>query len=429
MSFTPTAYQLVSMASGARRFDSDGWTLKFEDEPPSLLRAEYRHKQLNVREELEGIYRFADWLPIRRVLKGSSAPVSYRSRALAEALKLDNLWITFSGWWPKKGAGMHTSTFKECEAYSVCARMGEDFPKILVVASAGNTARAFARVCSDNQIPLLLFVPQDNLDALWFDQPVSDCVRLVSPVSGGDYSDAIHLSTVAVAGSDKFVAEGGALNVARRDGMGTTVLSAALEIGRIPDAYFQAVGSGTGAIAAWEAALRLEADGRFGHNAMRLMISQNEPFTPLADSWHADSRELIIDDDNRARRLVEQVAAKVLTNRRPPWALPGGLYDALKATGGTLLTVSNEEAAAAGEQFRRLEGCDINPAAAVAAASLGKAAAAGLLKRDEVIMLNITGGGAEKIAAERSLHHLSPAALIELDTPDAEIAALCEGLF
>jgi len=35
-------------------------------------------------------------------------------------------------------------------------------------------------------------------------------------------------------------------------------------IGRIPDFYFQAIGSGTGAIAAWEANLRFLADGRFG---------------------------------------------------------------------------------------------------------------------------------------------------------------------
>ena len=57
------------------------------------------------------------------------------------------------------------------------------------------------------------------------------------------------LNPPTVAGWDGFIAEGGAKNVARRDGMGTTVLSAVTTIGEIPDAYFQAVGSGTGAIA------------------------------------------------------------------------------------------------------------------------------------------------------------------------------------
>jgi cysteate synthase len=69
--------------------------------------------------------------------------------------------------------------------------------------------------------------------------------------------------------------------------MATTVLSAVTTIGQIPEYYFQAVGSGTGAIAAWEANLRLIEDGRFGTNKMKLMVSQNSPFIPLYDAWKA----------------------------------------------------------------------------------------------------------------------------------------------
>jgi cysteate synthase len=36
------------------------------------------------------------------MLKGSSAPVTYKSEGLAEKLGLTNLWITFSGYWPEK---------------------------------------------------------------------------------------------------------------------------------------------------------------------------------------------------------------------------------------------------------------------------------------------------------------------------------------
>ena len=131
---------------------------------------------------------------------------------------------------------MTTCSFKETEAYSVCGRFDESAGRILVVASAGNTARAFAKVCSENNIPLLLSVPEDNLDALWFEEPLNDCVKLIAAQKGGDYFDAIHLSNVALK-SGRFIAEGGAKNVARRDGMATTVLSAAAFIGRIPDYY------------------------------------------------------------------------------------------------------------------------------------------------------------------------------------------------
>jgi cysteate synthase len=429
MSFRPTAYELVSVATGTRRPDRDGWTLRFPDETPSLIRAEYASKQLKVRDDLEGLYRFADWLPLRRTLRGSAAPVTYRSEGLAKELGLNHLWITFNGWWPEKGAAMRTGTFKECEAYSVCGRMDDDFDRILVVASAGNTARAFARVCSDNNIPLLLFIPRDNLDALWFDEPIRDNVKVVCPEAGGDYFDAIRMSNAVVAGSEKFIAEGGAANIARRDGMATTVLSAVTAIGRIPDAYFQAVGSGTGAIAAWEAAIRFQDDGRFGKNRMRLMVSQNSPFIPMADSFAADSRDFLVADDDTARSQVGEVDAKVLTNRRPPWGIPGGLYDALKATGGSVLTASNAEAADAGERFLKTEGIDIDVAAKVAVASLYKAAASGAVKRDETVMLNITGGGALRFQAEHELHQLKPSVVLPLNAPDGDILRSSAALF
>ncbi len=425
----PTEYSLVSVASGSRRADEGGWTLDFPNEAPSLIRAEYAQKKLKLRDDLGGLYRFADWLPIRRILEGSAAPVTYRSEGLGEELGLKNLWITFNGWWPEKGAGMQTGTFKECEAYSVCARMSEDFGKILVVASAGNTARAFARVCSDNHIPLLLFVPEDNLNAMWFHTPLHDCVKLISPESGGDYFDAIHMSNMAVAGSGRFIAEGGVKNVARRDGMGTTVLSAATTIGRIPDFYFQAVGSGTGAIAAWEAAIRLEADGSYGPNRMKLMVSQNAPFVPMRDSWKADSREFLIADDDAARSQVAEVNAKVLTNRRPPWSIPGGLYDALKAAGGEVFGASNEEASRAAERFLQLEGNDISPAAAVAVASLFQAVKEKSVSSEDCVMLNITGGGMERFKSENEIHIAEPSAVLKLDASDDEIVKVSESLF
>lgn len=127
-------------------------------------------------------------------------------------------------------------------------------------------------------------------------------------------------------------------------GWAQTVLSAVLAIGRIPDYYFQAVGSGTGAIAAWEANLRLIGDGRYGSHKMKLMVSQNAPFTPMYDAWKAGSRSLLPMDDSFARRQVEIILAKVLSNRKPPYGIVGGLYDALVDSAGDILISTNEEA-------------------------------------------------------------------------------------
>lgn len=412
-------YVLKSIASG-NTFNDKGWTLDAENEDqPTLIRAIYNKKQIEVGDLSEGLYRFEDWLPIDRRLKGSYAPITYKSEGLAKELGLSNLYITFSGYWPEKGIKMSTCSFKETESYSVAARLNPEEKRVLVVASAGNTARAFAKVCSDNNIPLLLCVPKDNIDALWFEEPIKDNVKLIVAESGGDYFDAIHLSNVACEMEDYFP-EGGAKNVARRDGMATTTLSAVTHIGKIPNYYFQAVGSGTGAIAAWEANLRLIEDGRFGNNKMKLMISQNKPFVPIHDAWYADSRAILPMDDDTARKEVEEITAKVLSNRKPPYPIIGGLYDAMKDAGGEVLLATNEELKKAGELFLKTEGNDIHPASAVAAATLIASANDGSIDKDAIIMLNITGGGEERFKSEHELHYLKPVLEFPVN-PDKEM--------
>lgn len=426
-------YKLKTIATG-RVFEDNGWTL---DDPesitPSLVRAEYSARQITFGPQDQGVYRFSDWLPIGRTLKGSCAPITYKSEALAGELGLDNLYITLSGYFPKIGARMSTCSFKETEAYSVCGRIDGADRRVLVVASAGNTARAFARVCSDNDIPLLLCVPEDNLAALWFERPIKPCVQLVSVASGADYFDAIDVGNMAVTLA-RYYAEGGAKNIARRDGMGTTMLSATEFIGRIPDYYFQAVGSGTGAIAAWEANLRIIADGRFGSHKCRLIVSQNAPFLPMYDAWQQDSRALLPFDDDTARAQAGVIDAKVLSNRRPPYSLSGGMYDAIKDSGGQVVKADNAAGAAACDMFLRLEGVDINPAAGIALATMIDYVKAGKLDPKSVVMLNITGAGEQLLKSEivergGVIHYLKPTIVFPHPLPSqVEVTAALDAL-
>lgn len=426
--FKPTAYTLRCVAT-ERTFEDTGWVLEDKEcEEPSLVRAIYDKKELELKGDEWGFYTFCDWLPIKRLLKGSAAPVTYRSEGLAKHLGLENLYITLNGYSPRHGAKMTTGSFKETEAYSVCGRIDAQEKRILVVASAGNTARAFAKVCSENNIPLLLSVPADNLSAMWFEKPINPCVKLISCEKGGDYFDAIHLGDLALK-SPRFYAEGGAKNVARRDGMATTVLSAATTIGRIPDYYFQAVGSGTGAIAAWEANMRLIEDGKYGNNVMKLMVSQNAPFVPMYDAWRADSRAMLPYDADKARRDVAIIDAKVLSNRKPPYGIKGGLYDALKATNGEILVATNFQARKAAKLFEELEGVDIHPAAAVATATLIKAVQDGKVEKDATIMLNITGAGEQAFKSSHETYTLEPSKIFPLNATAEEVIECVESLF
>ncbi len=359
----------------------------------SLLRTDYTSKRLNLKD-LPGIWRFYDWLPVKGIIpEASGGPVTYRSTGLAKELGLKNLYISFSGYWPEREARMLTCSFKDLEAPPTMQRLRErgDSPT-LVVASAGNTARAFAQVASITGQPLVLFVPEKALHRMWITvergQVTLVCVK-------GDYYDAIVVAE-KVQSRKGFVPEGGARNIARRDGMGTVMLDAASIIGQIPEHYFQAVGSGTGGISAWEAAMRLIEDGRFGSRLPRLRLAQNVPNAPIYYAWTG------VEPEPSSPDMFDDV----LFNRRPPYSIPGGVKDALDATGGQVYGITDKEAAGAKRLFEESEEIDILNAPAIAIAALAQAAQSGTVSPDSIILLNITGGGVSRLKEDFSLNAL-----------------------
>jgi cysteate synthase len=383
----------------------------------SLLRTEYCRRRLHL-APYTGIFRYLCWLPVTRPLLPSGGPVTFAATGLACELGLTNLSISFSGYSPEHHASLATGSFKELEALPTMQRLSELGNKIPVIASAGNTGRAFAGISAQYKKPVVVIVPAYALPQIWTTTPAHD-VFLVAV--DGDYTDAITVSA-ALAAVTECVPEGGAKNVARRDGMGTVMLDAAVTLSRMPDHYFQAVGSGTGAIAAWEAALRLIGDGRYGTALPRLHLAQNRPFTPLVSAWQQRRRQINPEIDMPdASNAIQAVMSPVLTNRKPPYAIAGGLFDALCATDGRMYAVSNEEGRKAAQLLHDTEGIDPDPAAAVATAALLQAAETGAVGRDDLILLNITGGGYDRIREDYTLYPLEASAMAIPDEP-------CDGL-
>ncbi len=387
----------------------------------SLLRADYYEKKLELREQ-PGIGRFHSWLPVREELTTEAGPITYKSEALARELGISNLYIGFSGYWPEKEAFIKTCSFKELEAHPTMQFLKETGGKAIVLASAGNTGRAFAHVSALTGTDVYIVVPESGIPKLWLPEEPTDSVHLIRMAPGNDYTDAINLAG-RLAKLPGMVSEGGARNVARRDGMGTVMVDAAVTIGKMPDHYFQAVGSGTGGISVWEAALRLQADGRFGLKLPNLQLSQNLPFAPMYRAWEAGRREIVPElDMPDAKQQIAETYASVLTNRAPPYAVNGGLYDALTDTAGTMYGITREEAMEAKKLFETLEGIDILPPSAVGAASLLKAVDAGKVAKDEVILLNIAGGGFERLKEDLTPIPIAPVATAK--NPDVPLEDL-----
>jgi cysteate synthase len=239
----------------------------------------------------------------------------------------------------------------------------------------------------------------------------------------GDYTDSISIAE-RISAAEGFVAEGGARNVARRDGMGTVVLESATKMKTLPQHYFQAVGSGTGGIAAWEASARLINDGRFGTRLPHLHLAQNLPFVPMVKAWEDGRRNITEKDIENAEETIPSVFADVLTNRNPPYGIVGGLYDAMTACGGSMYGVSNKEAHDAEKLWKNYENAIPDPAASVALAALVQAIDAGKIEKDDRILLNMTGGGRDRVTEDIDLETIRPFASVEKDIDDDELMGI-----
>jgi cysteate synthase len=387
----------------------------------ALLVTEYRDQQL-VERAINGVWRF-NWLPVHEPSLRQPGPVVYRSEKLGKVFGLEQLYIAFNGYWPEKRALLETCTFKEFEAAVVLQNARENGIEGLIVASAGNTARAFAHLSAVTGFPVVIVVPRMCLMEMWYLEPSSSVLTLA--VADGDYADSIDVAK-RIAAARGFPFEGGVKNIAKRDGLGIVMLEAVSKIGRLPDHYVQAVGSGTGAIGAWEMSERFVRDGRFGSRLPAFHLGQNLPFAPMLHAWEKGSRDLFPED--LKPELISRITTRVLSTRYPAYTVQGGVFDMLTATGGRMYGVRNEAVYASMETFFESEGVDIVPASGVAVATLSEAVQSGDIGRDETVLLNITGGGETRLGKDKKTYTVVPK-FISKNITDKEIEELlCHGL-
>lgn len=368
----------------------------------------------------QGAARALDWMPCA-YLPGGGGPVTLRTPRLAHEVGLEDLIVSFNGYWPEQGGACRSGTFKEYEALVTLQRLREFGHSRLVLASAGNTGRAFAQLFQRSGVQLILVVPQSQLHSIWLCDPPDEDSLILLGVAEGDYLAAIQLAE-RICRLTGFQPEGGARSIARRAALALPVVEAVMTQALIPEHYVQAVGSGTGGIAAHEAALRFGAAGTFPRQGMRLHLAQNEPFTPMVKAFQRGSRTIDPVQDGGLACEAMATWATMLTNRQPPYGVAGGVYDVLKASGGMMWGVSQDEARSAQACFERFEGIDIEPEGGVALAALRQAVQRGQIGRHDTVLLNITGGGVGRLRASQPVHQ-APFQTVAPDCSDRELLA------
>lgn len=366
----------------------------------ALVVSEYL-EPLTLAGDVRHFASYASWLPYRNVL-GIPGPqmACIRADALGGAIGASDLWVAVSGYSPRLGSTFLTGTFKECEAIGVLNRVREQTDKILVVSSAGNAGRAFLELGASYNEPAIVVLPERAMPNITRAE-LPDRAPLLVLLRDAYYPDAIRLVDRAIERfPDTLVREGGCYNTARRDSMGVPFLRAVQAMGGLPDRYVQAVGSGTGAIAAWDSAQRLQAFGLVPKQPMSMLLVQNTPFTPMVDAWRDGKRDVAPMPEAIMREKLAQSYARVLSNANPPYAVRGGVHDVLVASGGTMCAVANDEIIAAQKLAANLLGFEPCDAAAAALAGLIRSIRDGVVGRDERVLLHLTGGGLDELARD-----------------------------
>ena len=379
----------------------DNYTLHHTD--GALLRAEFSGP-ITV-QPLKGVWKYLDWIPTSTSNEYVAGTTTYKAEALGEALGMSNLWVTFHGYWPEKGAMCPTGSFKDMEAVPTIQRLHDHGCTGLICASAGNTARGFTHFCGLADMPLIVVVGKDHGHRIWTKAGhPTDSVKVVV-VEDGDYYDAKNVAKGIAKELTGWQMEGSVHNVARRDGIGSLILDAAFTIGSMPEHYFQGIGGGPGPIGVHEMAERLIASGQFEGPAPRQHLSQNVEHSPIHNAWQAKRDHLVAEDF--PPHDVE-VYSDYLMNKGPAYGQVGGVHDILKASNGQTYIVEGEVAKVAKTLFESIEGIDIMTPGAVALASLQQALASGEIQHDAVTVLNISGGGVERMKQEHETTIVEP---------------------
>ena len=100
-------------------------------------------------------------------------------------------------------------------------------------------------------------------------------------------------------------------------------------------------------------------------------------------------------------------------NTAPAYSIIGGVYDILNKSNGETYAITEKEAIAAKNLFESIEGIDIMTPSAVSTASVIKAIELGNVKKEDYVLLNISGGGVARLSAEQELKQAEPWILVD----------------
>jgi threonine synthase len=270
-------------------------------------------------------------------------------------------------------------------AVSMCAELGV---RKVAIPSAGNAAGAMAAYAAAAGIEAHIFMPRDVPQANFIECSVAGArVTLVD----GLISDAARMV------AERKDAEGW-FDVStlkepyRIEGKKTMGYEVAEQMSwQLPDVIFYPCGGGVGLIGMWKAFDEMEALGWIAPSKRPKMIAvQAEGCAPIVKAF----------EEGKPKSEFFQNAHTVASGLRVPKALGDFLVlDAVRKSGGTAVSATDDEMIQACVELASDEGIFVAPEGGACVAALKKLLANGFLKADERIVIYNTGSGLKYLEA------------------------------
>jgi threonine synthase len=357
----------------------------------NILEARYDFVGMDVEEWLQTIqhrkpdlWRYREVLPIHDssniISMGEGGTPLIKSHALAASLGLKHLYIKDERQGP-------TGSFKDRQATVAISALREMGVDELVVASTGNVAIAYAAYCARAGIKLWAFFPSltpgDKMrEAALYG---ADVIKIT-----GTYDETKEIAARFAKSKGLFL-DRGIKSVAAIEAMKTMAYEMAEQLGdeldggerwRTPDWFLQGVSGGMGPIGVGKGFREMVNFGLVD-KMPAFGIIQSTGCAPMVEAFRRGQR--IATPIEHPQTIIATLATG---NPGRAYEL---LYDYVRQNGGYFTSASDEEAYTATLILARTDGISVEPATAVTFAGLVTMVREGVIKSDDVVVVNCSG--------------------------------------
>jgi len=324
------------------------------------------------------LWRYRELLPLQDDANLISLGEGYTplldAKNIAGELGLRRLWI-------KDEAQNPTGSFKDRGLSMAISRAKELGVKKAAIPSAGNAGGSFAAYAARAGIEAHVFMPRDTPMAnqievkqygaklTLVDGLITDCGRIIAEKKAAE--GWFDVSTLK--------------EPYRVEGKKTMGYEIAEQLNwRLPDVIVYPTGGGTGLIGMWKAFEELEALGWIGSARPRMISVQASGCAPIVKAFN----------ENKTNAEPWQNAQTVASGLRVPQAVGDFLMlQAIRESGGTALSVSDDDMLAEIPRVGKAEGIFFCPEGAACVAALRRLVENRFIKpADEVLIFNTASG-------------------------------------